>query len=210
MDPATFREELETATETQLGRLGSNKLLVALTGAELDARSVLTVAADSEANAHATFGQWADDEPDEPVAEAFAAVAAQEAEHRDRVLDAIDGAYEPETGGAMHSFLQGLDGTRERIGAGMVGRSLVSLRSHTQIVSFFVNEADTTRADLFRDLGNETEETLDRGLELLDERCESDEEWDTARAPAEYVIQVAYDEYEAALEQLGVDPKPVC
>lgn len=210
MDPATFREELETAKDTELGRLGSNKLLVALTDAELDARSVLTVAADSEANAHETFGQWADDEPDPDAADAFAAVAEQEADHRDRVLDALEDDYEPETGGAMHSFLQGLDGTLERVGAGMVGRSLVSLRTHTQIVSFFVNEADTVRADLFRDLTDETEDTLDRGLELLGERCETEEDWETARSPAAYVIQVAYDEYEAALEQMGVDPKPVC
>lgn len=210
MDATAFRETVERDRRTELDRLGSNKLLVALTGAQLDARSVLAVAADSEENARQTFADWAHDETDDGAAAAFEAVVERERDHRRRVLAAMDDPYEPETGGATHAYLRGLDGTVARIAAGMVGRPLVALETHAQIVSFFINEADSARADLFRELREETESTLERGLGLLDERCETDDHWATACGPAEYVIECAYDEYADALREMGVEPKNVC
>lgn len=210
MDAADFRDHLESAKATELDRLGSSKLLIALTDAQLDPRSVLETAADSENAAHNTFAAWAADETDEEARDAFEATATREADHRERVLEAMEGKYEPADGGPMHVYLRGREGTVERVAAGMVARSLVTLRTHTQIISFFVNEADRSRADLFRDLKDETEDTLEQGLSLLEQRCERDEDWDDARAVGEYLIQVAYDDYEDALTELGVDVKNVC
>lgn len=210
MDAAAFREALTDARRTELDRLGSNKLLVAITDAELSEERVLRAAADSENAARTTFAAWADDEADEGAREAFEAVAAQERGHLDRVLDHLGEAYDPADGGPMHEYLRGRTGTVQRVAAGMVGRSLVVDQTHKQIVSFFVNEADERRADLFRDLRSETDDTLDRGLSLLESLCETDDDWADAQAAAEYVIQVAYDDYEDALLGMGVDPKPVC
>lgn len=214
MDADTFRSELEEAKRTQLGRLGSNKLLIALTDADLTTSAVLHAAADSEHAANRTFRAWADDEPTDDGREAFAWVAEREADHRERVLEALSAttgeAYEPADGGTMHSYLREREGVIERAAAGLVGRALVSDRTHGQLVSFFVNEADTARADTFRDLREETEEELERGLELLDAHCESDEDWERARMVGEYVIQLAYDDYADALAGLGIDVKPVC
>ncbi|MGM0591834.1 MAG: rubrerythrin family protein [Halobacteriota archaeon] len=211
MDGPTFRDAVESAKATQLDRLGSSKLLVALTGAELDANHVLEVAAHSEHAAVETFEAWADSESDDEVRAAFEAVAAQETDHRRRVLDAIDdGSFEPEGGGPMHSYLQGRTDTVERVAGGMVGRPLVSLRTHTQLISFFVNAAEESRADLFRDLKTETAGVIDDGLALLEDRCEPGEDWERAQMVAEYVIQVAYDDYADALESMGVNPKSVC
>ena len=210
MDPESFRERVESAKATELGRLGSNKLLVAVTDAELDERSVLTAAAHSEHAARETFRRWADDEGDAEARAAFERVAEQEADHLERVLDALDEPVDLADGGPMHAYLRGREGTVERVAAGLVGRGLVVRRTHTQIISFFVNEADERRADLFRDLKGETEAEIDAGLDLLVGLCADESDWDRAAAAAEYVIQVAYDDYADALTGLGIDPKPVC
>lgn len=211
MDADSFRESVEAAKRTQLDRLGSSKLLLALTDADLSEPAVLRAAAYSEHAARGTFKAWADDEPDDDARAAFEATAAQEAEHLDRVLDALDEEVDlPEEPGVMHAYLRGREDTVERAAAGMVGRGLVSVRTHTQVIGFFVNEADEPRADLFRELKAETEETLATGLDLLADRCETDDDWERARMVAEYVVQLAYDDYADGLAELGVDPKPLC
>jgi rubrerythrin len=210
MDGAEFRDAVVEAKRTELDRLGSNKLLVALTDADLTSERVLRAAADSENAAHNTFAAWADDEPDEDAREAFADAADREREHRERVLAELDDGYEPADGGALHEYLRGREGAVQRLAAGFVGRGLVADQTHKQVVSFFVNEAAESRANLFRELRTETEASLERGLELLEARCEDEEAWDDARAVAEYTVQVAYDDYADALRGMGVDPKPVC
>jgi hypothetical protein len=210
MDGDTFRETVEAAKRTELDRLGSSKLLVALTGARIERDRVLEVAAHSEHAARETFRAWADDEPHEGARAAFEAVAAQEDTHLERVLAALDREVDLADGGPMHAYLRGRDDTVERVASGMVGRPLVSLRTHTQIVGFFVNEADESGADLFRDLKTETAGVIDDGTALLDECCEDDDDWERARAVAEYVIQVAYDDYADALTEMGLGVKDVC
>ena len=91
----------------------------------------------------------------------------------------------------------------------MVGRSMVSVRAHTQVISFFVNEGDEDRADLFRELKSDTRGTLEDGLALLADLCEGDD-WERAEMVAGYVIQVAYDDYADSLSELGVEPKSLC
>jgi hypothetical protein len=210
MDASQLREDVASEKHTQLDRLGSGKLLVALTDAALDRETVLSVAADSEYAAAETFRAWADETEAEPAREAFEAVCDQERDHYERVVAHLPDHDPPEAGGPMHAYLRGLDGPVERVGAGLLGRPLVSTRSHTQVISFFVNEADTELADLFRDLKTETDTELERGLKALDALCADSEDWEGARATAEYTIQVAYDDYADALEGMGLDPRPIC
>lgn len=213
MDAATFRADLEDAKDTELERLASSKLLVALTDAELTTETVLRVVADSERAAMETFETWADDESDEDAREAFAAFRDQEREHYERVVDLLEGehdATDPDaTGGPMHETLRSLEATVPRLG-GLVGRSMVGERTHLQVVSFFVNEGDERRADRFRDLRSETAAQGDRALEVLEDACDGDEDWDRAREAAADVIDAAYEAYADSLDDLGLDPKPIC
>ena len=209
MDGQTFVDELEAAKATQLDRLGSGKLLVALTDATLSEDRVLEAAAASEYAAAETFHEWAADEADEGARAAFEAVAAQEDEHLDRVRERMDGFEPPAAPGPMHAYLRGREDTVERIATGMVARPLVSTRTHTQVISFYINEADQAAADLFRDLKAETEAVLDDGVALLTERCDADG-WARAQAAGEYLIQVAYDDFADALSGLGMNPKSIC
>jgi hypothetical protein len=209
MDGETFREAVTTAKRTELDRLGSSKLLVALTDADLTAERVLRTAAASEHAARETFRGWAATEADDRARAAFEAAAEQEDEHYDRVRAELDD-YEPPGPSAMHAYLREREATVERVAAGLVGRSLVSVRIHGQVIGFFVNEADERRADLFRDLKADTEATVATGLDLIEHVVDGEDDAETAQAVAEYVIQVAYDEYADSLTALGIDPKPVC
>jgi hypothetical protein len=214
MDPDSFRAAVEEAKETELGRLGSGKLLIALTDADLERPTVLRAAADSENAARTTFRTWADEEADADAGDLFAAVADEEDAHFERVVDAMDDAtadaYDPADGGPLHAYLRGRESTLERVAGGLVGRGLVADRTHLQVISFFVNEGDEKTADLFRDLRGETQARIDEGLTYLGEHCEADEDWDRARAVAEYVIQIAYDDFADTLGGMGLDPKPIC
>jgi rubrerythrin len=210
MDAPDLQAAVETAKATELDRLGSNKLLIALTDAELDRESVLRAAATSELAARDTFAAWAADEDDAAAADLFSDIADQEQRHYERVTDLLGEDTESPGSGPMHGYLRDREGVVERLAGGLLGRTLVSDRTHMQVISFFINEADETAANVFRDLRTETTEAQERGLGLLDSVCETDEDWETAEAVANYVIQLAYDDYTDVLVGMGVEPKPIC
>lgn len=210
MDAETLRARLEEEKRTELDRLRSSKLLVGLTGGDLTREAVLSLTANSEFAARETFRQWADDEDDAAARTAFAELADQERDHYERVADLFEGTHEPDGGGVMHTYLRGRGDTIGRVGAGMVGRPLYSVGAYTQIVSFFVNEADEATAGVFRELRADTDATIDRGGELLERLCDDEADWDRAGAAAGYVVQLVYDDYADALAELGLDVKSVC
>ncbi len=211
MDAAEFRDAVEESMETELERLGSSKRLVALTDADLTEERVLRSAADSERVAAETLAAWADDEDHDEAREAFAEFRDQERDHYDRITDLLEGDRESDTDGIdpMHAELRSLESTAARLG-GLVGRALVGDRTHLQMVSFFVNEGDESRADRFRELRSETIAQGERAAGLLAEVCADEGEWDEARAAAEDVIDAAYGAYAGSLDELGLDPKPIC
>ena len=210
MDAPALRETVEREKQSELDRLGSSKYLIALTGADLAESTILDAVAESEALARETFEALAAVEDDDRAREAFEAVAEQEAEHYDRVCGRLGARPEPEHAGAVHGYLREREDGISRVAGALVGRPLVSVRAHTQVVGFYVNEADETGANLFRDLKADTEAELERGLAVLDAICETDEDWERAQATAEYVVQLAYDEYADSLTEMGVNPKSTC
>ena len=222
MDATSFTDAVAAANETELDRLGSQQALVALTDADLDAGTVLRAAAESERTAGETFAGWADTESDAAARETFSRIAERERDHFERVVDELrefesgasseDAAADYEPSGEadpMHDYLRGLDDAVERA-AGLVGRSLVGYRTQLQLVNFFVNEADERRAELFRELREETRAGADAGVDLLADRCGSDRDWERAQDTATRTIRVAYEDYAETLEAMGLDPRPIC
>lgn len=209
MNVDDFTDSLRDQNRTELSRLGSSKGLYATTSGEMDVETVLPAAATAEYTASQTFAAWADDEPNAEAREEFARLAAEEQDHYEAVAAKL-GAHDPENEPtAVHEQLREFDDTVERLG-GVVGRALVSDAFKEQLIGFFVGDADPQTATLFRDLRSDLDEQLDRSLQQLAALCDSDEEWDRALAAANDIIELAYDEYVDALEELGVNPKPVC
>jgi len=170
---------------------------------------VLDAAARSEARAVETFETWAAETDDERVHKAFADAAATERDHYERVAERLDGEVNAESD-PLHDYLRGLDDPVERVAAGLVARPLVASRSLLQTINFFVNDADESMAQLFRELRSETDAMAEEGAAVLESLCESGDDWDRALDAASETIDVAYEAYADALEGLGIDPKPVC
>ncbi|QLH81588.1 rubrerythrin family protein [Halosimplex pelagicum] len=211
-------EAVREAQATELDRLGSDKYLIAATGADLERAPVLRSVAESAASGRDTFSRWADEATGD-AASAFQTAADTETAQFDRVVaslaelpndDADAAATIDGTDAPLHAALADTDGTVERLAAGFVGRPLVADRTLLQAVNFFVNEADEERADLARELRSDAQGRLDEGVALLDSVCETDADWERAQRGAERVVEAAYEEYATALEAMGVDPKPVC
>lgn len=218
MDASEFTATVREERATELDRLGSEKALVAATDARLDADRVLASAARTERRAAETFDRWAESAATDEVRDAFERVADRERAHHDRIAEHVDGtedadavdadaAADPD---ALHAYLRELDDSVERVAAGMVARPLVASRSLLQTINFFVNEADESAAATFREIRSETDAMADDGAELLESICGSDDDWERAERAALETVDRAYREYADSLENLGIDPKPVC
>lgn len=195
---------------TELDRLGSEKALVAKTAATLEPDAVLATAAATSGRAVETYEEWAASETEERTRSRFADMADRERARYESVVAAMAG--EPDAPGvdALHEHLRTLDGTVERVAAGLVGRPLVASRLFLQVVNFFINEGDTRNTERFREIRDETDDVVAEGTTLLEAVCVTDEDWERAREAAEEAIGVAYEEYAATLQEMGLDPKPVC
>jgi hypothetical protein len=209
-DPDTVVEAITEDNQTALSRLGSSKSLYADTGGDIDTEPVLEATADAEYAAWQTFLEWADDEADDEARAAFETTAEEERDHYETVDGKLaDDEYEPDEVPNLHEYLRDRDETVERVGA-FVGRILASQRSKSQVVGYFVGDADPQTASLFRDFGEDLDEQLERAKDLLEDVCETDEDWERAEEAATGAIQAAYDEYVETLEGMGANPKPVC
>ncbi|WP_226022802.1 rubrerythrin family protein [Halomicrobium salinisoli] len=207
MDPAQFRDRVADAKRTELDRIGSGKLLIALTEADLTDDAVLAAAADRYHAAGELLAAWADDEADADAASTFADLAERAADGYERVAAARDG-HDPGPPGPVYEHLRDLSGTVDRA-AGLVGHGLLADRVTLQFVSYFVNEADEARADLFRERRTDAADAADAAAGLVADRC-APSAVDDAADVASAVVDVAYREYADSLRDLGMDPKPIC
>ncbi|WP_338738019.1 rubrerythrin family protein [Haloplanus salilacus] len=199
MDADELRETVVADHADDLDLLGSSDLLIALSGGDPRPNALLRAAANSEYAARETFRAWADDATDTTLARTYDAVATQEDDHYRRVRTAIDGDTDPdppEGAGPMHAYLRSRNEPIHRVAGGMIGRTLVSLRTHDRLIDFFAD--DPERAALFDDLREETADCLDDGLAILDARATADD-WDDAAAVAGYTVRLAADDLRDAL-----------
>ena len=208
MNGERFLEQLREELSTELSRLGSDKYLIAATGADLTETAVFETVARTAVSGRETFERWAESESG-PAAETFEAAAETERDHLDLLGERLDETPDGPGDDAVHAVLGEAETTPARAGA-MVGRGLVGDRARLQVVNFFVNEVDPAGADLARELRSDANDQVTAGADLLEDVCESEDDWEAARAQAERVVEAAYDEYAGALEAMGVDPKPVC
>ncbi|MFB6129730.1 MAG: transcription antitermination protein [Salinigranum sp.] len=206
MDGSTLADDVRDDYETPISRLGSSKWIYALTGGEMDADHVRDAANDDAQTAANVFEEWAKTEADDDAAALFREVVEAATTRRERI-DSEAGT--PDIERPMYEVLLDLDDTAERLG-GLLGWALVERQTVGQMVGFFVGDADPRTADLFREVRGDVEEHRDRTVALLDEACESDDDWETAATAAGAVVEAAYDEYVETLESMGVKPKNVC
>ncbi|MBX0322156.1 transcription antitermination protein [Halomicroarcula sp. F13] len=200
MDAAETLDAVREEARTDLERLGSDKLLVAVTGADLTPVAVREAAATREHGVADAMAGWADD-ADGAVATAFTTAEEGARDCADRI-DADPG--DPD---ALATHLQTVGATDARVGAGLVAVPLLADRFYLQVVSFFVNEADEAGADTFRDLRADASD-LDVARDALSALDDAGRE--AARDAAVETIEAAYADYADTLAGMGLDPKPIC
>jgi hypothetical protein len=202
MDPAALVEAIRAENRTELSRLGSSKTLYADTEGEMEPAAVLGAAADSHYFAADQFEGWADEH------DSFTAPADREREH----YDAIVGELESHELGQRPAVLESLRGQDDAIGrlGGLIAWTLVAEETAGQTTGFFTGQADPQTASLFRGFGEDYEASRADALDALEARSVGSDDWDRAEAAASAAIAAAYDEYFETLEELGVNPKPVC
>jgi len=204
MDGPAFVERIESDQQTELSRLGSSKSLYADTVGEMEPEAVLTAAADAAAHAQETFDQWAE----ESDLELFADASSRVADQYDAILSEL-GDREQGEPPAVTEQLRAAEGTPERLGS-TVGWSLVTERKSTQSSGFFTGQAKPQTASTFRGFGDDYDAIRADALDALEAVCDSDEAWERATTAGTAVVQASYDEYFETLEELGMNPKPVC
>lgn len=193
------QETVEAEHETELSRLGSSKALYAITGGEMETEPVVAGLADRAATAAATFEGWTDGEH----ADLFAEAAEIARDHADRIGESADGRPTDEPTAADEA-LRSLAGADERLG-GLLAWALLTDRTLSQAVGFFVGNADTRGADRFRAMREDVEALRAGAADRLEDADE-----DAATAAAAAVVEAAYDHYVETLEAMGIKVKPVC
>ncbi|MFB6300938.1 MAG: rubrerythrin family protein [Halobacteriales archaeon] len=208
MDTDTFIDTIESDRETELSRLGSSKAMYAVTEGDMETDVVLATMADAAVTAAATFDDWASVASGEAT-DVYAGLAGTLHDQADRLVDAHGDHTPTETSRNLETSLQEQTEPIDRLAAA-VAWALVIDRTMSQAVGFFVGNADTRAADLFRDLREELEAERDRLLEALGAACETDADRERALETAIAVIDAAYEEYVETLEGMGIKVKPVC
>lgn len=203
---AAVREDRATA----LDRLGSEKAIVAATGARLESGPVLSAAARLLDGGAAALATWADDADDGDAREAFADAADTLAGHRDALLGLDDDATADGDAPYLVDELRTAGTTPERVAAGLVALPLVADRLCLQVINFLVNEGTRSAADTVREARSDLQAMPEEAAGLLDGVCTDDGDWVTAQKAATDAIGTAYDEYASSLQEMGLDPKPVC
>ncbi|MFB6136961.1 MAG: rubrerythrin family protein [Halobacteriaceae archaeon] len=211
---ASYVDAVADAAATELDRLGSSQYLVAVTGAALEPPQVLAAVVEERYHGWQTFDRWADDTADERAAQSFVAAAERERQARGKLsaeLQSFGVTHSPSAEpGAMQAYLRTVEGPVERVAAGLVGSLLVTDRTLLQYVSFFVNEGDERRADILRTAREEIARGREMGDWLLAEGLDADVSEGRVVEAATPAIEAAYGEYVERLDDLGLDPRPVC
>lgn len=203
MDAQAILDHLEDEFETELSRLGSSKAMYAVTDGEMDTETVLDAMADRAIAAAETFDRWAETASGS-LADRFGRAAETLREQAERMAahgDAVDPTDRPTP---LEEHLRALETDAERF-AGYVAWAEITDRTLSQAVGFFVGNADTQAANLFRDIRTE----VGGFLEDIESEVPSDESA-TMEEIAGEAVQLAYRHYVETLEAMGVKVKPVC
>ncbi|WP_436934033.1 rubrerythrin family protein [Halovenus marina] len=205
MDSTAVLDAVNANLRTELSRLGSSKLLYALTEGDMEEAPVLTALATRAHHAAAVLDAWGDKGGAGAVFSDAADVVNDQYDEIRTVLSEHDPGERPQMIEAMSEF----EGVEQRLGA-VLGWTLVAERTASQASGFFTGQADPGTASTFRAFGDEYERLRSEAAEALDDVCADEDDYERATAAASAAVEAAYDEYVETLESLGVNPKPVC
>lgn len=205
MGPSAIERAVEARVGNALTDLGRPAVLFALCDGEPSTDALLEAVVASERAAAETFGQWSETARTAELGSNYAAVAAQERAHARLVGSLLEEPAEPAatTPGPLHGYLRGLDSPTVRVGAGLFGRPIASLRTYDRLLEFAESVGDGPFAAGLRELRTDTGETVATGVALLDTLSDDGSPPAGAVAAATYAVRLVHDDYADTLAQLG-------
>lgn len=203
MDGDALLDRVETATETERSRLGSEKVLIAATDATLEPDAVAGVLVSGFELGSERLETWAEEAADDELGPIMADAAERYAALAGELRDAWPDAREDV---GLLDDLGHPTGTEAHAGAGLLGVALVLDRLLLQAINYHVNEADTTSADRVRAVRDGLADIRGEYATALAEREGVEAVVDGATG----VVEAAYATYVSRLEDMGLDPKPIC
>lgn len=205
MDGEALLSDVRAEADTELSRLGAEKVLLAATRATLEPDAIAGALASDLAEGSERLDAWAEEADDAALARAMADAAERYEDLRAATLEAWSDADTAVEG--LVADLGDPAGDAERAGAGLVGLPLALDGLLLGAVSYHVNEADEAAADRARDLRSAVAELGEEFAGLLAARAGDD---DAVREGAVGAIEASYRIYASRLEAMGLDPKPIC
>lgn len=206
MDPGELRGTLEARVGDELADLESPAALEALCDGEPTRQAVLRATWAGERAAAETFARWAGTATEADARATYEETAARERAHARRVASLLEDPPAdtgPARPGPLHAYLRGLEALPARLGAGLVGRPLASLRTYSRVRRYAEETGDDALGECFGRLRSDTERTAATGGERIGSLAAVETARDDAIDAAAYAVRVIHDDYADALAERG-------
>ena len=158
-------------------------------------RGALELACNGVYGAASTFSEWTFSEPDAAAREVFAVLADRKQFHLERLGSRIPGQFEATAGGPVHNYLRECRETPARVGAGLLGRTLLEQCAYECFLSE-MSLRDPTRTALEL-VYHDTETTLEEASDLVAGRPQ--DERTVIRDHCDHVIDTGRQAVESVL-----------
>jgi hypothetical protein len=216
----SFEDAVRAACGTELDRLSGDKVLLAATDATLERAAVLGALRRSFGRAAAQSDAWATS-AEEPVGSVLAeaadglsaagvALAEDVTEPAEGEADVAEDTASAPPDGPTVLTLGDPQVPFARAGACCVAAPLLLDGLALHGVSFFVNEADTARADRCRAARQAVGEIGEKTTAQLADACADEGDRTAVVDGAVTAVEASYATYVEILGGMGLDPKPIC
>jgi uncharacterized ferritin-like protein (DUF455 family) len=199
------------------GELDVRLVLPASHDGDADSQRLLQVALANEINVSELAARWMPTTRELDVKLAFARQAGDEAGHFQLVAERLAAlgfdvaAFAPPAPNALFAYLHSLDGTIERIAAGLYALEAVAYAVNESFIAYCARRGDDETVRIYREYIQPDERAHhELGKRLLAKYARTPEQQALARATAAKVIELATVTRAKAAETLGVACFPGC
>ncbi|MFB6197845.1 MAG: hypothetical protein ABEI52_06195, partial [Halobacteriaceae archaeon] len=154
-----------------------------------DHQTAIKLACDGIYGAKSLYSEWTFSEPDDRAREMFAHLADRKQRHLERLGEYVATGYRASSGGAVHDHLCSCTETAERIGAGVLARTLLERSTYECFLSNL--ELDAPTRDVFLEIKSDTETTLTDATDIVADY--SDPKQATVRESCDETLQIGLE-----------------
>ncbi len=200
MDSKTFVAGLVTDMHGLFAQLGTLETLEAESRGQVDVKTLLRLALQSELEASEIAAFWLPTTPEIDAKTVLAEQCADEMRHYNLIVERLGelgddlSDYDPHAAGLspLYHYLRSLPSTLERIAAGPFACEAVAEVRNAQFIDFCHSVGDTVTAKLYEDIIHPEEiHHHRRGREFLEQHANTDEQQALVKTATESALAIA-------------------